>query len=650
MIKEKIRRINLFLQTKIPINYLYFGFVFVYIAFLHAYHIIIIHPSVGHLKKVFLFHSFFQSFLEVSGLLLIYSLIRESKKTIRLLFVLTVTLLLLIHGLDFLLVRIMGLTFWDGLELMLGESWENFIELLYATHVTVFTWVLSVMALAGWIFIGYFFYEITRHLCKQKPFFLQIKFFLSIFCIFPLLIFSFEGFVRAKNLSFTIHREYQKALPWKNTFYSRKKEKFFIKAALNSHINEKDFQKSLQEISFIKNKPDLFFFVVESLRSDFITQQVTPNLFAFKQEGISTKVTLANTNSTQTSWFSLFYSKLPFYFSYMQPPSWNGGGPSLRFLKKLGYDIHVFSSVRLSFYQMDKRIFGADKSLANSFHIFPPDDTVQAYECDQKTMQELTNYLERNPQRGGRCFIIFLESTHFDYSWPKDSDSFFSPFAKKVNYLKIAFKKSGLEEVINRYLNAMHYVDRLFGEFVQFLQKATIFPSSILVVTGDHGEEFYERGHLFHASSLNTQQTHVPIIFKFPSVFPKEITLNKMSSHIDIFPTIFDYLIGENSTISAFFDGESIFKENKWPYSFIARYNAARNPYEFVLHDGKYKLLLQFNNKKEIFLSNALFLLDVQTEKDEPFFGSLSPLYEHFIPVLQKFSLGTHSLPTSLSQ
>lgn len=647
MIAAQLNRIKGFLQLKIPVNYLYFGSVFLFIYFLHSYHVLLIELDKNHLEKVFLFHSFIQSFLEVSGLILFYSLIHRLTRFARIVFILMITVLLLIHGIDFFLVRIMGLSFWNGIGLILNESWANFIELLYASHVTLFSWIVGGISLIGLTLIGYLYYECTERICVRKQLLLPIKYFLLIFCFLPVLAVSVEELIRGKKTSFQIYREYQQALPWKNTFCSQKTDGVRLKSPIREDKDENYFQKQLQAISPIKNKPDLFFFVIESLRSDFINQQVTPYFYELKQSGISTKTTLSSANGTALSWFSLFYSKFPYYFSNMKPSSWKMGSPPLQILKKLGYDIHVFSSVRLAFYQMDQRIFGVNNYLGNSFHLYPHDDVTPAHECDQKTMQKLMDVIQSDPKCGGRCFIIFLESTHFDYSWPLESDSHFHPFAKNVNYMKVAFTKKGLEKIINRYRNAVHYLDRLFGQFVDVLKKTNNWASSMLVITGDHGEEFYERGHLFHASSLSAQQTEVPIIFKFPSSFTNDTKISALSSHIDIFPTFLDYLMEKNNMCTTFLDGESILQEKKWPYALIARYNASRSPYEFMIHDGKHKVLIQFNNKKEIFLSNAFFLLDVQTAEDQPLNGSISDFHENFVSVLEKFSLDSSSFSST---
>src|ERR1700722_11553084 len=112
---------------------------------------------------------------------------------------------------------------------------------------------------------------------------------------------------------------------------------------------------------------------------------------------------------------------------------------------------------------------------------------------------------------------------------------------------------------------------------------------SVVIITGDHGEEFYEEGHLFHASSLSHHQMHVPLYYKFGSsnILQKHPL---MTCHMDIFPTLFHYLTDQDCMHNVL-QGQSIFRPNRWPYTIIARFNASRSPREFCINNGNKKII-----------------------------------------------------------
>ena len=68
----------------------------------------------------------------------------------------------------------------------------------------------------------------------------------------------------------------------------------------------------------------------------------------------------------------------------------------------------------------------------------------------------------------------------------------------KMNVLSLFF--TGVSRLWNRYLNAASYVDSIIGEFIGELKRRNLYDGSVLIVTGDHGEEFGESGRFLHNS------------------------------------------------------------------------------------------------------------------------------------------------------
>ncbi len=593
-------------MRKFSVNYLFFGIFFAIIAALHCVHVYLIDYENLWVKGQFVLNAFFQCFLEVAVLAFVASFLQHrGPKWLWFSFIGCVMVIFLLHCVEFFLIRLMDISIQYGIAMVFDESLENFIEMLYATHVPMITWLSSLMGSAGAILGGIYLYLRSENWSARNPLELKKKHIMA-FGVIPLLL-----MINPKEGN----REFSQALPWKSTFFEPCIEVVNLEHRLKPAPNEAEMIEKIGQLCIkgdLQKKPDLFIFVIESLRADYITDEIAPHLHRFKQEVIAPEVALASGNGTQLSWFSIFYSKSPFYFSQMEPKNWKSGSLGLQCLKQLGYEVHVCSSSRLAYYQMDKRIFGAEEQLADSFSLFPADEDVPAHESDRRVFAALEEKIQRGS--GGRCFIVFLESTHFDYSFPAGGK--FVPYDEGVNHAQLAFSMRGLEKVKNRYRNAIHYTDSLFGDFKALLKKNGSWDEAVVIVTGDHGEEFYENGHLFHASNLNWEQIHVPLYFKFGSM---KKNVGRVASHIDIFPSLLHYLLQEPDAFAEVFDGESIFSPNRGSYAVTGRYNGSRSPYEFLIHNGEGSLLARFNDRGKIFDANALQILEMDGKELQDF-------------------------------
>jgi glucan phosphoethanolaminetransferase (alkaline phosphatase superfamily) len=602
---------------KLRINYLYFGFFFLGIALVHVFHIFLFDNVSLLTRSYYLLYTLGQCFLEVLILVLFFSFVQSFlPRWCSFLFVVFAFFLFLAHVVDFPLVRIMDWSIWYVFHFITQESWENFVEMLYASHVSLLSWLIGFVVSGVLLYIGFMLFRFSEKVAEKKPLILARRQIISLLCGVPLLLVCCEQGVKQFSPA-SLSDQMAKTLPWKITFVPTSREFVLVSNPLKEPGENKEVVKRMSSTA-LKRKPNMFLFVMESLREDFITAEIAPNLHQFKKDNIAFDHAFSNANATQISWFSLFYSKLPLYWGKITPAVFKDGAPPLLMLKNLGYKIHVYSSVRLAYYQMDELIFGKDKYLVQDVHLFPHDDEVQAFQSDASTINKLCEDVKAYEKEEGHLFIVFLESTHFHYSFPNDKELKFTPVIEEINYLKAACSMTDLEAIKNRYRNALYYTDSLFGQFMATLKTTPHEQKAVVVVTGDHGEEFYEKGHLFHASALSTVQTLVPLYYKLGT--NKVLSSKKcctLTSHMDIFPTLLHYIAGEE-IYEGILDGESIFKENKWLFSVVARYNASRTPTEFFIHNGQEKLLCKFSDERDIYNCQKLHILSYRDSNDDP--------------------------------
>jgi len=602
-------------MKKINLNYIYFAFIFVVFVAITILNFMSIY-QLNSSKLFFLLYSFGQILLEIS---IMIGIIHLSKNHLpKGLYVLVVGLsfvFFLTHIFDFFLNRILDLNFMQTIEFVIDESFTNLIEMFHASGIPLFIWAVGAFIVFLTPLLGYLFFIFCEKLSNKAPLYLKAdKIYQSLFCL-PLALVIWD-ISASRMLNANDYTIYLKLLPWNRTFFEPKGIWITTKTFLKREKSEKTVVDKLNSKVYKPlHMPNIYLFIAESLRDDFITNKTAPNLYTFKQANIHFESPLSNANATTDSWFSIFYSKHPYHKVQTKKANWEMGSPALSYLKKMGYKIHVHTSAALAYYGMEKLLFGRNLSTLASFNSFPHYHPLQAYETDAKAIESFQEFIKTNDEASGNVHIFFLDSTHFDYSYPEPGYTKFLPTSASLSFFKAYPSSDDLEKIKNRYRNSIYYLDSLFKNFINTLKKNNLYDSSVIVFTGDHGEEFMEHGHMFHCSELNKEQTNVPIFYKFGNDLQRPFNKTSMTSHLEIFPSIFDYLFGEN-LFSDIFDGNSIFDQNKWPYVMAFRYNASRDPYEFFIHNGKMKLIVRFKNQKDIFSSKEFQIVSIKDSNE----------------------------------
>ncbi len=115
------------------------------------------------------------------------------------------------------------------------------------------------------------------------------------------------------------------------------------------------------------------------------------------------------------------------------------------------------------------------------------------------------------------------------------------------------------KRILDIYDEELLYVDHYVGEFLQRVM--TEHPNTIVILSGDHGEEFLEHGNYGHGHAIWNELAHVPLVFWAPGLeagrVPEQVRL------MDVFPTLLELAGLESSTppgiqgetLSTFFDG-----------------------------------------------------------------------------------------------
>ncbi len=273
--------------------------------------------------------------------------------------------------------------------------------------------------------------------------------------------------------------------------------------------------------------------VAESWRYDMLDPEIMPETSAFAARAQRFRHHYSGGNGTRMGMFSMFYGLYGLYwFQFLEATR---SPVVMDTLMDANYDIDVRTSARFTYPEFNRTIFS--RLPDERMHEENPD--LSGWENDRANVTALIDSIEnRNDPKQPFMRFLFLESAHAPYHFPKKS-IIKRPFKRRLNYVTMNLT-TDIPQVLNSYKNANHHLDGQFGRVVEYLDESGLLDSTIVIMTGDHGEEFMEKGHWGHHSTFVEEQTRTPLVIWMPGKPAAEY--DRLTSHLDIAPTILSAL------------------------------------------------------------------------------------------------------------
>ncbi|MBL8739936.1 MAG: sulfatase, partial [Myxococcales bacterium] len=157
---------------------------------------------------------------------------------------------------------------------------------------------------------------------------------------------------------------------------------------------------------------------------------------------------------------------------------------------------------------------------------------------DEDTVKDAIAWID---SVSGSPFSIYinLQSTHFPYPIPKHVPHPFKPFEPQGTFNYVSWEKEELPIILNRYDNALYYVDTQIGALYDALADRGLLDDTVFVVTSDHGEMFFEHDLVTHGRTLYDEEARVPLLVHYPDVV-KPRFVDEAVSTVDVLPTMID--------------------------------------------------------------------------------------------------------------
>lgn len=297
-------------------------------------------------------------------------------------------------------------------------------------------------------------------------------------------------------------------------------------------------------------RPNLIFISLDTLRADRLgaygyTRPTSPYLDAWAASSAVFEHAISAAPWTLPSHVSMLTGLYPSSHGVNKAKE-RGIGTVMEYLpeilKNSGYHTHALTA---GGYVSERYGFGRG---FESFYFNRGEDVSEArgFPYTIKLAREKLASLDR-----ARPFFLFLHTyaVHCPYNPPPPYDTMFvsagaqpieSDRCNRYYNEKAGFTAQNALYLSDRYDGSVRYLDTQIEQLFTWLKEDGLFDNTVIVVTSDHGEEFFEHGRIGHKKSLYRELLEIPLIISGPGIKPQRIS--ESVNTVDLFPTILDLL------------------------------------------------------------------------------------------------------------
>lgn len=349
---------------------------------------------------------------------------------------------------------------------------------------------------------------------------------------------------------------------------------------LREYTNIRD-AKVIEELKLVENlsptpgkKPNIFFFVIDSLRPDYLgaynpKATFSPHLDDFARDSLVIHNVYTQYAGTSLSEPAIWAGAMLLHAHYMQPFA------KLNNLEKLaqadGYQMVVsWDEVLREILTpaSDTVKLDADKALWNQLEI-----------CS--TLRQANDFLDHRSDSAKP--ILF-------YTQPKNVHQ----FARNTNPKPADGGWSAPSGFSQRISLEVHQVDDCLGAFLNNLKRRGLYDNSIIILTSDHGDATGEFGRFSHSTSIYPEIMRVPLLIHLPLSMRNQVVFDdtRISTLTDITPSLY-YLLGHRPVLQSLVAGRPMLMAthselDSYPRDELFFASDVRAAYGLLLENGRY--------------------------------------------------------------
>jgi len=167
------------------------------------------------------------------------------------------------------------------------------------------------------------------------------------------------------------------------------------------------------------------------------------------------------------------------------------------------------------------------------------------YQPAETVTQRSLDWLDSGAVTEGNPFFLYLH-----YMDPHDP--FMDPSAPAGGYARVRLgdpdpelmKEQGVDIIADMkkaYSREIEHLDQYLGELFAGLKERGLYENSLILLTSDHGEEFYDHKSWWHGRTLYEELCRIPYILKMPGQKEAGIVNTDFARHVDIAPTFLKF-------------------------------------------------------------------------------------------------------------
>jgi phosphoglycerol transferase MdoB-like AlkP superfamily enzyme len=179
------------------------------------------------------------------------------------------------------------------------------------------------------------------------------------------------------------------------------------------------------------------------------------------------------------------------------------------------------------------------------------------------TGKDAFNPEDMNSKWGAHDHVVYNRLLHDIHTAPAEKPFFYTLFTLSSHEpfeVPVEAVIKGTDEQ-SKFLNAMHYADRSLGAFIEKAKKQPWWQNTLVVIVADHGH----RLPAIHTEDLS-KEFHIPMLWLGGALAEKNKVVDRLSSQIDIAPTLLSQL---NLPYSQYRWGKDIFSPASRPFAYF---------------------------------------------------------------------------------
>ncbi|MFC2036607.1 sulfatase [Chloroflexota bacterium] len=317
----------------------------------------------------------------------------------------------------------------------------------------------------------------------------------------------------------------------------------------------------------LEGRPNTLFIVLDSLRADHVScygyeENDTLHIDALARDGVLYRNMTAQSSWTKPSVATMLASLYPSSHQAVSGRHWLPDAVTTlpEVLQVFGYRTAGFttnphvSSVsnfqqgydEYEYLPPDYAFFASPTSsrffvhalfgIVRNFFVAPTAHHHNEYYQDAETLgARALAWLEAN--REGRFFLYlhYMDPHEPYFAHPYDGTSVSMHVTRDPPPAQAAFMRQ-------LYDGDVAFVDGHLGELFDQLKAWGLYDDMLIILTSDHGEEFYEHGGWWHGHTLYEEVIAVPLIIKYPASAHAGAVDTGLARGLDIAPTVLDVI------------------------------------------------------------------------------------------------------------